>query len=191
MSEDSKKKQQSIDDFFLKTSTRPGPQPQYLKLLKQLMSILDAVPVEPWEKSLVKNKNEILSVTNKAIPLAVHSTKGKKFRFMAEGIGDDSDFESSSSESDNEAGELFSGTVDVADKRGGDTKHKRKKAGPKQREVEGVADTSDTGSSSSESELEELVIGTVGDVDKRKTGAGSKRKRTQVAPKRRSFVCFW
>ncbi|KAK2721983.1 hypothetical protein QYM36_002523 [Artemia franciscana] len=110
---------------------------------------------------------------------------------MAEGIGDGSDFESSSSESDNEPGELLAGTVNVADKTGSDTKHKRKKAAPKKLKVEGVADTSDTGLSSSESELEELVIGTVGDVDKRKTGTGSKRKRTQVAPKRRSFVSSW
>ncbi|KAK2712026.1 hypothetical protein QYM36_010902 [Artemia franciscana] len=117
----------------------------------------------------------------------MHSTKSKKFRVMAEGIGDGSDFESSTSESDNEPRELLAGAVDVADKTGSDTKHKRKKAGPKKREVEGVADTSYTGSSSSECELEELVIGTVADVDKRKTGAGSKRKRTQVATKRRRF----
>ncbi|KAK2709654.1 hypothetical protein QYM36_013357 [Artemia franciscana] len=121
----------------------------------------------------------------------IQSTKSNKFRVMAEGIGDGSDFESSSSDSDNEPGELLAGTVDVADKTGGDTKHKRKKAVPKKREFEGVAYTSDTGSSSSESELEELVVGTVGDVDKRKTGTGSKRKRTQVVPKIRSLLCSW
>ncbi|KAK2722389.1 hypothetical protein QYM36_002805 [Artemia franciscana] len=90
---------------------------------------------------------------NKAIPLAVHSTKSYKFRVMAKGIGDGSDFESISSESDNEPGELLGGTVNAAYKTGGDTKHRRKIAGPKKREVQGVADTCDAGSSSSESEL--------------------------------------
>jgi len=93
---------------------------------------LDAVPLEAWEKSLVKTKlsgdienqrkerspkTNMLDIVGdnrkKAIPPAVYCTKSKKFRVMAEGIGDGSDFESGSSESDNEPGELLAGTVDA------------------------------------------------------------------------------
>jgi hypothetical protein len=210
MSENSKKKQRSIGDFFLKTLTRPQTS------IPQISEVVDVVDSRcgtsgslgkvPDAKQKLSGDNgdqreegspktNLLNIVgdnqNKATPLAVHCTKSKKFRIMGEGIGDGFNLESSSDESDNAPEELLAGNVDIADKTGVDAKHKRKKAGPKKREVEVVADTSDTGLSSSEREPEELVIGTVGDADKSKTGTGSKRKKSQVALRKRSFVCSW